>query len=83
MAYSYEDTHMGDEQSVHDHPDHNFKDQVQLAGNTLPLEPQGSISRVGQDTYRRETSRDSVTGSFRTQDEAKGISTTRVKPNQK
>lgn len=45
----------------------------------LPLEPKGSISRAGQDTYRRETSRDSVTGSFRTYEESKGLSTTRTK----
>lgn len=51
---------------------------VRMAGDVQPLEPQGSIARVGQDTYRRETARDSVTGSFRTKIEAQGLSTTRT-----
>lgn len=61
------------------HPTHNFSDRIRLAGDIKPLEPLGSIARAGQDTYRRETSRDSVTGSFRTQGEAQGLSITRTK----
>jgi len=37
MVTSYEDI-QGSEQSVHEHPDHNFQDRVQLAGDdTLPI----------------------------------------------
>ena len=44
----------------------------------LPMEPKGSLARLGQDRYRLETRRDSVTGRLRTSSEGRGLSTTRT-----
>lgn len=74
MAYEHL---MGKEQDTNDLPKDSPPDGTVKVAEGLPLAPQGSIARIGQDTYRRETSRDSVTGSFRTQAEAKGLATTR------
>jgi hypothetical protein len=44
----------------------------------LPLEPLGSIARIGQDRYNLENRRDSVTGKFRSAAEGRSLSTTRT-----
>lgn len=75
MAYSYDELQGSGETK-------DTEVKVQMAKgpdqpDVLPLEPKGSISRLGQDVYRRETARDSSTGKIRTYDESRGLSTTR------
>lgn len=74
MAY---EEYMGKEQDTNDLPKDSPPDgTVKVAGDPV-VQITPSITSIGVNTYRRETSRDSKTGVFRTQGEAKSLETSR------
>lgn len=63
MTEGYTDL-QGGSTDVVDHPTHNFSDRVQLAGDTLPINPT-PLADMGKKTYNLELRRSPGDGTYR------------------